>query len=330
MKRKSVFILLRLLVGIGLLSFLFLFKKISWGEILNIVREINIFYIAFIFLISFFLIGISCFKWQILLRYRGIKVGLLRLIMLYIIGYCFNNFMPGSVGGDAIRGFVLGKRIKSQVESFASVFMERYTGFIALVGVSLAVSLINYEIWKEPRLASLLILVFIILLLSLLLIFNRKIFDKVKESILLKRMGKIREKLVRFYEAIHSFRSRKVMASALLISLIFHLTTSVNVLVVSLGLGLDVRVIDVFLVVPLILLVSMIPVSIAAWGVWEGAFVYFLGLVGVSAPEALSLALILRAKNLIVALMGGIIFNMQKGEWSPQVNRKPRPTRPHF
>ena len=317
MKRTNLFILLRLLISISLLTFLL--RKINWEEILEVIKNINLFYLILVFLISFFLIGISCFKWQILLKVRGIKISLFRLIILYIIGYFFNNFMLGSVGGDAVRGFVLGKRIKSQVESFASIFMERFTGFTALVAIAFTVSFINYPVWKEPRLAFFLIIVFLGYSLFLLLIYNRALFDKIKRSFILKHSGKIKEKLIEFYEAIHSFKTRKkVVGNSLLISLVFHLMTSVNVLIVSLALGLNIQIIDILLVVPLILLVSMIPISIAGWGLWEGAFVYFFTQIGISAPCALSIALILRAKNLIIALLGGILFSFKKTYYKPR------------
>ncbi len=307
---KKVLILLRLLVSLSLLAFLF--KKISWEEILSIVKNINFFYLPLVFVISFFLIGISCLKWQILLKARGIKIPISKLVILYVIGYFFNNFMPGSVGGDAVRGFVLGKRIKSQVESFASIFMERFTGLAALVGIAFTVSLINYRMLKERWLACFLTIVFISFLISLLLIFNRNLFIKIKRSSLFARSGNIRQKLGEFYEAIHSFRTRKVMAPALLISLIFYLVASLNVFVVSLALGLNIQIIDILLIVPLILLVTMVPVSIAGWGLFEGGFVYFFTRMGVPAPAALSIALVLRGKNLIVALIGGIIYSLQK------------------
>ena len=190
--------------------------------------------------------------------------------------------------------------------------MERFTGLAALVGIAFTVSLINYRMLKERWLACFLTIVFISFLISLLLIFNRNLFIKIKRSSLFARSGNIRQKLGEFYEAIHSFRTRKVMAPALLISLIFYLVASLNVFVVSLALGLNIQIIDILLIVPLILLVTMVPVSIAGWGLFEGGFVYFFTRMGVPAPAALSIALVLRGKNLIVALIGGIIYSLQK------------------
>jgi uncharacterized membrane protein YbhN (UPF0104 family) len=58
----------------------------------------------------------------------------------------------------------------------------------------------------------------------------------------------------------------------------------------------------------MVLLVSAIPVSLNAIGIMEGAFVFFLGAAGVAREDALSIALVLRAKNIVVGLIGGIVF----------------------
>jgi len=51
--------------------------------------------------------------------------------IVFFIGSFFNTFLPGLVGGDAIKAFYL---YKHSGISLASVFMDRYIGFTTIMG----------------------------------------------------------------------------------------------------------------------------------------------------------------------------------------------------
>ena len=63
-------------------------------------------------LISFALIWISCAKWGLFLRDRGVRLSQARLFGLYLIGFFFNNFLPSSIGGDGVRAYLVGREIE--------------------------------------------------------------------------------------------------------------------------------------------------------------------------------------------------------------------------
>jgi uncharacterized membrane protein YbhN (UPF0104 family) len=97
------------------------------------------------------------------------------------------------------------------------------------------------------------------------------------------------------------------------LSFLFHMVTIINMYVACLSLKIHVAVLDLAAVIPIILAISMIPISLNSIGVWEGSFVYFFTSIGISAHGALSIALVIRAKNLFFALLGGIVFAARKG-----------------
>jgi len=53
---------------------------------------------------------------------------------------------------------------------------------------------------------------------------------------------------------------------------------------------------------------EMLPISIAALGVKESAYIFFLGLAGVSSGEASVIAIIMRVLTWALALVGGVVF----------------------
>jgi uncharacterized membrane protein YbhN (UPF0104 family) len=93
------------------------------------------------------------------------------------------------------------------------------------------------------------------------------------------------------------------------LSFLFHLLTVVNTYAAGWAIGWESPNFGgLFVVVPLILLVSMIPITPSGLGLTEGAFVFFLQRVGATEVEGLGVALVLRAKVVIIAAVGGLLW----------------------
>ena len=75
---------------------------------------------------------VSTIRWKLLLP-DG--VGLRKLVFLCMIGSFFNTFLPGVIGGDAVKGLYLYRVTGKGSLSLASIFMDRYIGFAALIAI---------------------------------------------------------------------------------------------------------------------------------------------------------------------------------------------------
>lgn len=282
---------------------------VDWRKSLSILAGISLPWIAVLLLIAFILVVVSCIKWRMFLAARGVNVSLWKLTDLYLIGYFFNNFAPSNVGGDLARSYILGSHIGSQSNSFGTVFLERFTGFVALIGMALTAACVRPELLVNRSLALLLAAMAAGLGGMLVLIVSRTAQGWVRAA--LRRLPRKRpvEKLERVIEVVFSFQAhRAIMIKAMLLSVLFHVFTIINTQAACLALGVSVNTLDLAVVVPVVLLISAVPVSMNALGIMEGAFVFFLGMAGVEAAAALSVALVFRAKNLIMALFGGLLW----------------------
>ena len=311
MIRRHLFTILKTIVTFVLI--LLLFYMVDWRESLRIIKGISIPMVFALLGIGFFMIAISCLKWQIFLRARNIHVPLYHLILLYLAGYFFNNFLPSNVGGDLARGMILGKQIKNASDSFSSVFLERFTGLLGLLILACIVFAFNMELIHEPS-VGIFLLIFLIsfVLIAFLLLSerSRKIFTFILDIFPFRL---VKHKLAKMLDIIYYFRHRpKVLTQAMLISFIFHFLTVINTLVVCLALKIPVRILDLATIVPIILIITVLPISLNGIGIWEGAFVYFFSIIGVDSSAALSIALVLRAKNLILSLTGGLSLLFSK------------------
>lgn len=305
MKRKTFALVLKTAVTC-LLVFLLL-RIVDWRASLQIIGRISLPLIIVLLLVSLFMIAISCFKWQIFLRARKIHVPLYHLILLYLVGYFFNNFLPSNVGGDVARGAILGKQIKNASDSFGSVFLERFTGLLGLLILACVVFLFNMRLIRNPSIGVFLFVFlgsFVLLAFLLLSERSRKLFSAILDVYPLRL---VKGRLMKFLDTIYYFRNRPmVLTQAMLVSFLFHFMTVVNTLVVCLALDIPVRILDLATIVPIILIIAVIPISLNGIGIWEGSFVYFFSIIGVAPAAALSIALVLRAKSIVVSLLGGV------------------------
>jgi len=100
----------------------------------------------------------------------------------------------------------------------------------------------------------------------------------------------------------------------------------------SVGLRAQLSVLDAFVLIPPVILLTAVPISISGWGVREGAMVACLGLAGVPSEEALSISLLLGAVSVIIGLAGGVIWlaSPERGSYSADKAAKAAEQSPNY
>ena len=76
----------------------------------------------------------------------------------------------------------------------------------------------------------------------------------------------------------------------------------------SKAFNLEVGLIYFLVLVPIIMVIAIIPVTIAGLGLRENAAVFFFSLIGISADLSASLSLISGLSIIISGIVGGIIY----------------------
>ena len=124
--------LLRLLISLSLL--LWLGFTIRWPELEQALLQVEVIWLLAAAGLVILSMLISVRKWQVLLQAQGMSVPWVELWKAYWVGLFFNNFLPSSIGGDAVRILWVGKRGQDVPGAAASVIMER---IIATAGLAL-------------------------------------------------------------------------------------------------------------------------------------------------------------------------------------------------
>jgi uncharacterized membrane protein YbhN (UPF0104 family) len=120
-------------------------------------------------------------------------------------------------------------------------------------------------------------------------------------------------KLGKLYDSIYAFRSHEcTLLVVLAFSLLFRFGDVLRLYVQSLALHVPVSFVWLTMAISLIAVVTSLPLSLNALGIQEGAYVFFFGLAGIAAPQALALALLSRGVRLAVSLVGGVIYLLGK------------------
>ncbi len=151
-------------IGLSVFLLYFVFTKISFAQILETLRSVKPYFL--ILSILFFLLSqwISAKRLLIIFHNVGYNLSNDSNNILYLIGMFYNFFIPGGIGGDAYKIYVLNKKFKWEVKTLTSaVFVDR---FIGLTAIGILISLLSYNllaykflIWLIPIVIVLIIIV---------------------------------------------------------------------------------------------------------------------------------------------------------------------------
>lgn len=232
-------------------------------------------------------------KWYPLLRVQTRAVSFWRATKAYLASNFAGIFLP-SLGPDVVRAVALGRQTGATAQVTASVVAERALGMVAMglmnlvaLGVALR-SDIDLTIVVPWALTSMGIAVGILMAPGSPLIW-RGVQRLAASPGLLGRVGGALAKLV---EALRSYGDRRRMLTLLTLAAFVEQVIPIFVLiVVAWALDLPVTLTMLFVAIPLGQLAARLPISIWSLGVSEGAWIYLLGLFGVTPAEALSLSI---------------------------------------
>ena len=245
-------------------------------------------------------------RWQIFLSAHGVRQSILKGVKLYLVGYFFNNFLPSGVGGDVVRGYSAGKDAGRMSEVYASIAAERLTGLLG----TMLIALIFLPIVRPPSPLSAIILLLNAALWAGTILFIFLNFENFLRKLLGKLPFGVGHKIADFVEAVRHFRKdRVVLLKGLLLSVIYQGSLISFVWVVAqVAVVKEIPWSAYFVFVPLVWVISLIPISLNALGVREASFSYFFGMWGAPEAKGLLVSLVFFGTSVIAGAVGGIIW----------------------
>ena len=196
-----------------------------------------------------------------------------------MLGAFFGSFMPGIIGGDAVRAYYLNKKANKLSLTLGSIFMDRYLGYVSLMIIGISATPFAFRYLGDSPYRWLMPLIFGAFIIGSLLFFGL-------------RFGSRFRGISDFYDYFVIFKTeRGKIFRAVLISFIVQFLNFSIVIILAAGMGEEIPLLLLFVFLPIVITITTIPVSISGLGVREGAFVILLGLIGIRPEISTSLSL---------------------------------------
>lgn len=275
----------------------------------------NITIVSLGFILFFLQLLLFSFRWKLFINLVS-EVRLFKVFKLNLIGYFFNYFIPGGVGGDIVKALELSKNNQSsRSEALSTVLSDRIFGLFAMVSFTFFFLLLEYALHHEKYVLKFLILsgsLFFIIALSLLFlpVFLAKISSHLstKNSVVLKKIEKLVSSL---HFTFITFRNIKIQIKSFFISFLGQALAIYFMFEVVRVLGVPQPSFFVFFsLCCFVFVASAIPIFPAGIGVGQAAiYVIFSHISEDLAKATITAITALQIFNLFYALIGGAIFS---------------------
>ena len=290
----------RIAVSVGLLAIVA--ASIDWGTVSEGLADAS--WGLFVAAIGIYFAGfaIASVRWHALLEAADVPVTQRASLRAYLIGMFANNLLPSGYGGDAVRAWVVSGTGKPLARSLTSVIADRVSALLCLLAIAWIACVFKAD--EIPGTVVLLLGISTALLGAVgvvaLVIARRRGLGRFLPDAVRPWASEVAG-VIRAYEG-----DRRLIALVLALGIAYQavVLTGFWLIAEALGLGLDPAVLAI--VVPPALIVALLPISVAGFGVREGAFVVLLGEFGVSAADATLLSLLAVAAVAIASAPGGV------------------------
>lgn len=306
MNKRRIKILLKLVVTCGLLAWLF--YKLDTGQIIAIISGLSLSIYILVNIIHFISDLFGSLKWKFLLS----KFSYLKLLKLYIIGSYYSLVLPGQIAGEAAKAYILGKYDSESEKIAVSVMIDKITGIIGLLLLSIA-GLLFSKLNLSPKIVYSFIIGVIIcvaMLFSIRVTFLYNLILKIFNA-LKNRFTKAEKQISFLINILASWQTYTKKTGLMLISVLmgigYQLFAVLIYSTIAMNLGIDIPFYDWLWIIGLLSIVLLLPISIAGIGVREGTLVGVLAFLGFPAEKAMALSLSILGIQIIWAIVGAIV-----------------------
>ena len=286
---------------ITVLIFALILRAVDLHLVWDTLRRVNLELLAIALLLQFGSTSLAAYRWHLVMSNLRLGRSYSFYWRSYYKGMFFNQGLPTSIGGDALRVVDVYRQGFSKTEALYGVMFDRVIGLSALIALNAIAHALNPTLLPREVYFSINIVVLAGLagFLGMLLLRHVRRFD------LHPWLSQIRKISAKLHQA---FSSRQ----ALLItcSLLSHLLAMLCLNATGQALGLGYGLLTYLVIVPPVLLFTVIPISLAGWGIREGAMVALFALIGADKAIVLTMS-ILYGLILVVASFPGLMVYLR-------------------
>ncbi len=291
------------------LFFYLVFRKVNLTDFGNTLTRARFDVLLFGFLVLWVGHYMCIFRWRMLMRPLMPILTLNHLFGIYCIGLFFNLTFPTVVGGDVVKMYYAGKPSRRFAQSFAATFLDRDAGMLAMMIIACFTSLVYPVHIPRVPVAFIIWSAFGAFVAANIVIFTPSLHTRltnVLHSLHLERLVAKTDAILSAFQVMGMHRA--VLINSLIISLVNQILVISVTWIMSRGLHIEVTLLQFLVFVPVVTLISMVPISLNGMGLREYAFVSLLSGVGVDHEAAIALGLLSSAVIILSAIPGGLVY----------------------
>jgi glycosyltransferase 2 family protein len=290
-------------IFISLAMLILALRLVDINELKQSVLSIPLPSLGVVVVIFFFGQLLSSYKWWLLARSGSIEVPWLLAVRAYFLGMAVNCFGLGTVGGDLARALVLGSKSKQNPTALASVFADRVHGItvLAAIGVASMVFSGRQHIGSEYL---------VLLPVCIIAVVMAWYFGPSIALAVLPKGGALHRNMEQIAQVFP--RDPATISYISLISLVFHLLQIGLHQIMAAGFGIQIPWPVLLVTIPVINILSSLPISWNGLGVRENGYVFFLAPLLLSREHAIAFGVMWLLATAISSAIGGLVLVFSK------------------
>ena len=300
--RKTLLLAAKILASGGLLYLAL--RGIDFSQVKARLANINIAWMVAAAAVALFQLWLGAVRWRDVTRVCGTELPLPRAFRYNFIGAFFNQTLPSAIGGDAVRLMLLGRSGAGWRTATYSVFIDRAIGLIALAVLVLVTLPLSWQLILDEK--------------------GRYAIALIGLAAIGAGAGFLLLGWLPFPWLDSWFPTRHLRAcSTVANQVIFGRATALRIAVVSITIHILAVVIiwliaqsivaagqpgQLLALVPPVMLITMLPISIAGWGLREATMMVAFGYAGLPQADGLTVSLLYGTMVFAIGAAGGLVW----------------------
>lgn len=131
-QRKLLITALKVVISAVLIYFIF--TKIDFREVVNVLKTANPLWLLAAFVLFVLSKILNALRLNLYFHAIGVKLTQLSNLKLYVLGMFYNLFLPGGIGGDAYKGYVIQKKYQVGTKKVVGILLlDRLSGMLLIL-----------------------------------------------------------------------------------------------------------------------------------------------------------------------------------------------------
>lgn len=300
--RKTLLLFAKIFASAGLLYLAL--RGIDFSQVKARLVNINFAWVVAAAAVALFQLWLGAVRWRDVTRVCGADLPLARAFRYNFIGAFFNQTLPSAIGGDAVRLMLLGRSDAGWRIATYSVFIDRAVGLIALAVLVLATLPLSWQLILDERGR------YAIALLGL---------GSISAGAGFLLLGWLPWPWLDSWFPIRHLRACSEVANRVIfgretalriavVSITIHVLAVVMIWLIAQSITAAGQPAQLLALVPPVMLITMLPISIAGWGLREASMMVAFGYAGLPQADGLTVSLLFGTMIFAIGAAGGLVW----------------------